>query len=409
MDFKEYLSRVKHVEPNKVPYYFFWIHLYNQFRESHSDKYDKDFLFILENSYRPWQVQQAKNAILSVKAYKEQTETGQKRNTAEKTAWEDLYRKTREELRFQHKSYRTEKSYLAWRNRFKNFTKSKPVYLLGQDDLKNFLTYLVLQHNVAVSTQNQAFNALLFMYRNVLHIEIRNLENVYRSVKSRKLPVILSQDEIKRIFLCMNGVQRLMAKLIYGTGLRLEECLTLRIKDLDFENMILTVRSGKGNKDRKTIIPRYLASALSVHIQKTKVLYERDRTENIHGVSLPFALERKYPEAGKEWKWFWLFPSSKLSIDPRSSIIRRFHLYPSTLQKAFHTAVKKAQIDKHASIHTLRHSFATHLIENGYDIRTIQELLGHSNVSTTMIYTHVAVKNKLSVVSPFDNLEQHEQ
>ena len=195
-----------------------------------------------------------------------------------------------------------------------------------------------------------------------------------------------------------------MLQLIYGAGLRLNECLCLRIKDLDFENGTLTIRAAKGDKDRITILPRFLSTKLEKHISTVKGLFLDDRENNVCGVVLPTALEKKYPKAGEEWGWFWVFPSHKLSVDPRSGKVRRYHLYPSTLQKTFHTALLKSGVTKKASIHTLRHSFATHLVESGYDIRTIQELLGHSNVSTTMIYTHVASKNKLSVISPFDNL-----
>ncbi len=410
MDFKEYLLSVKKVDQKRVPYFLFWTDLYRQFRKTHPKTEDKYFLESLESQYELWQVQQARIAILYFKAHSERTASPDDKEKLSRNninSWQVLYSKTIEELRLQHKSYKTEKAYISWIKRFEIFCSSKSVAMLSQHDIKKYLTFLAIQRRVAIATQNQAFNALLFMFRYILELEIDNLDNVPRSIKVRKLPVVLSQEEIKSIFVHMNGVQRLMAELIYGAGLRLEECLTLRIKDLDFSSNVITVRSGKGNKDRRTILPGYLAENLSLHIQTIRILHEKDRSENRNGVELPYALEKKYPEAGKEWNWFWLFPSSKLSIDPRSNTIRRFHLYPSTLQKAFHTAVKKAGIPKHASVHTLRHSFATHLIEHGYDIRTIQELLGHSNVSTTMIYTHVAVTNKLSVISPFDNLQDY--
>lgn len=402
MDFKEYLLTEKNIEQKKVGYFLFWVNLYQKYKNSNPNDEEKNFYQLLENNYEIWQVQQARTSVLFFKSYLKR-DIGPNIHPENKT-WKDVYYHTIEELRIQHKSYKTEKSYIAWIKRFIEFCGTKSVQSITQIDIKNFLTYLAVNRRVAIATQNQAFNALLFMYRYVLEIEITDLTNVTRAVKRRKLPVVLSQQEIRKIFSYMEGVQLLMAELIYGTGLRLEECLTLRIKDLDFDNNIITVNSGKGNKDRKTILPKYLVDGLSSHIKKIRVIFENDRFEKQNGVPLPFALEKKYPDAGKDWKWFWLFPSSKLSVDPRSNTIRRFHLYPSTLQKAFHTAVKKAQIDKHASIHTLRHSFATHLIEKGYDIRTIQELLGHSNVSTTMIYTHVAQTNKLSIISPFDNL-----
>ena len=195
-----------------------------------------------------------------------------------------------------------------------------------------------------------------------------------------------------------------MAEIIYGGGLRLSECLKLRIKDVDFQNYILTIRSGKGDKDRRTLLSQKTAYSLKEHIQKSRKYYEDDRFDNHPGVELPKALERKYPNAGKEWRWFWVFPSAKLSVDPRSGIVRRHHLYQSSLQKYFKAALKETGIVKNASIHTLRHSFATHLLENGYDIRTIQELLGHYEIYTTSIYTHIASRNKLGVISPMDKL-----
>lgn len=406
MKFEDYLYIVKEIKKDKIPYYVFWVNLYSKFLQANPLLSGKDFIESLYNEYEIWRVQQARKAVLFFQAYKKAYELDRETvGRLQESTWTDICLQTRDELRLQHKSYKTEKAYITWLKRFIAYTGSKPVSGIGENDIKKFLTYLAVQRRVSISTQKQAFNALLFVFRYIIEVEINNLDNVPKSKTMRKLPVVLSGDEITKIFSNMEGVQRLMVKLIYGSGLRLEECLTLRIKDLDFDNNVITVRSGKGNKDRRTVLPQHLADSLSVHIKKIRILYEKDRREKCKGVELPFALEKKYPDAGKEWNWFWLFPSSKLSIDPRSNTIRRFHLYPSTLQKAFHSAVKKTQIHKHASIHSLRHSFATHLIEKGYDIRTIQELLGHSNISTTMIYTHVAEKNMLSVISPFDNLE----
>jgi len=218
----------------------------------------------------------------------------------------------------------------------------------------------------------------------------------------RKLPVVLTRKEIKTIFQQIDRKLLLPAEIIYGGGLRLSECMSLRVKDLDLENCIVTVRSGKGAKDRQTLISEICIPKIRKQLMYAKKVYEKDRYDGIAGVPLPFALEKKYPEAGKTWQWFWLFPSYRISIDPRAKIPRRYHMYPSSLQKAFKKAVEKAKIPKPASVHTLRHSFATHLIEDGYDIRTIQELLGHSDLSTTMVYTHVAQKNKLGVKSPLD-------
>ncbi len=232
----------------------------------------------------------------------------------------------------------------------------------------------------------RAFNAILFLFRHILNKTISNLDSVCKSRQHRHLPIVLSQNEISLILSSLQYPYRMMAEIIYGGGLRLSECLKLRIKDVDFENLILTIRSGKGDKDRQTLLSENTSIKLKEYIQESRRYFEDDRYDKNPGVGVPKALERKYPNVGKEWAWFWVFPSSKLSVDPRTGVVRRHHLYPSSLQRNFKTALSKTKIAKNASIHTLRHSFATHLLENGYDIRTIQELLGHSDVSTTMIY-----------------------
>jgi integron integrase len=307
-------------------------------------------------------------------------------------------------MRLKHLSYRTEKSYLAWIARFLAFSAPTETGNLREEHLKHYLSYLAVERKVAAATQKQAFNALLFLYRRVLGREVLGLETVIPSHRPRRLPVVLTKEEIRDVFRHLSGVHRLIAAVIYGGGLRLEECLCLRVKDVDFARNCLVIHAGKGDKDRETVLPERLACELQRHLLRVRALYDRDRRRALAGVWLPEALARKYAGAGKEWAWFWLFPSSKLSIDPESGIVRRFHLYPTTLQKAFQRAVARAGLVKRATVHTLRHSFATHLVEKGYDIRTIQELLGHADVSTTMIYTHVATKNKLGVASPLDSL-----
>lgn len=233
----------------------------------------------------------------------------------------------------------------------------------------------------------------------------KNIEgeiSAVRARQNRRLPVVLTVKEIEKIFSGMSGANLLMTKLIYGCGLRLHECLQVRVKDIDFEQNMVIIRSGKGDKDRRTVLPEAIRQELIAHLNQVKALYEKDREVKLNGVQLPGALERKYPNAGKEWAWFWLFPSKSLSIDPQTGIVRRHHVYHDAMQRAFKVAVMKSRITKQASVHTLRHSFATHLLEKGYDIRTIQELLGHRNLQTTMIYTHVATKNILGVRSPLD-------
>jgi integron integrase len=245
----------------------------------------------------------------------------------------------------------------------------------------------------------------LFFFRHVLEKQINDLDDVVRSRRGRRLPVVLTQAEIAKLFAQLKGIYHLMAVIIYGGGLRLRECVSLRIKDVDLEKNLITVIGAKNDKDRKTILAQGIKDKLIKHIDRVKQLYEIDRLNDVPGVALPYALERKYPNAGKEWIWQWLFPSWHLSKDPRSKIIRRHHLYPSTLQRHLKSAALSAGIPKRVSVHILRHSFASHLLENGYDIRTIQDLLGHASLKTTMIYTHVTTKNKIGVNSPFDQLD----
>ncbi len=319
-------------------------------------------------------------------------------------SWSSVEDRVVQRLRLMHLSYRTEKSYLSWLARFRSFVHEKSCSTLTEQDLKNFLSFLAVERKVAGATQKLAFNALLFFYRHVLDVEIGGLSTVVRSKIGRRLPVVLSKEEIRKVFSHLEGTHLLMATVIYGSGMRLQECLSLRVKDIDFSRNCLTIRGGKGNKDRETVLSERVAEKLKRHLETIRVLFDKDRVNSVAGVSLPGALDRKYQKAGEEWAWFWVFPSANLCIDPLTREVRRYHVYPTTLQKAFRQAVRGAGITKQATIHTLRHSFATHLIEKGYDIRTIQELLGHSDVSTTMIYTHVATRNKLGVASPADSL-----
>jgi integron integrase len=319
-------------------------------------------------------------------------------------SWNTVEERITRLMRLKHLSYRTEKSYLSWVFRLKSFVHEKDCATLTEQDLKNFLSFLAVERKVAAATQKLAFNALLFFYRHILAVDINGLGTVVPSRIARRLPVVLTKEELRKVFSHMEGSNLLMATIIYGSGMRLQECLSLRVKDVDFARGCLVIRGGKGNKDRETVLSERVGERLKRHLEQVRALFERDRRNSIAGVSLPGALDRKYRNAGEEWGWFWVFPSANLAIDPLTRVVRRHHLYTSTLQRAFRQAVRDSGIVKHATIHTLRHSFATHLIEKGYDIRTIQELLGHSDVSTTMIYTHVATKNKLGVTSPADSL-----
>lgn len=315
-------------------------------------------------------------------------------------SWPKLQTAMQRRIRLRHLSYQTERSYLAWLKQFGGFVGKAP-RRLGRADVEAFLTHLTVEGQISVSTQNQAFSALVFLFRHVLHQELEGVDAL-RARPRRRLPVVLSQAEVQCVVSHLPERFAFMARFLYGAGLRLQECLELRVKDVDFDRGILTVRSGKGDKDRRTVLPESLRSDWARHVRSIRALHAQDRQNDLPGVALPLALERKYPNAGKEWSWFWAFPATTHSMDPRSRIIRRHHQHPSAFQKHFRTAVQTAGIGKPASIHTLRHSFATHLLEAGTDIRTIQELLGHKDIKTTMIYTHVAIKNRLGVRSPLD-------
>lgn len=257
---------------------------------------------------------------------------------------------------------------------------------------------------MAPSTQNQALNALVFFFRHVLEYDIEAFINAVRAKEKRRLPVVLSKDEVRAVLSHMKGTYNLIGRLIYGGGLRLNEALRLRVKDIDMVRRVIIVRDGKGGKDRVTTLPGSVISAMEAHLKKVRLLYEKDISNELPGVKLPYALSKKYPDAQKAWDWYWVFPSPKLSVDPVELQVRRHHLNPTGVQRTFKHAIKKAGITKNASVHSLRHSFATHLLEDGYDIRTVQELLGHKNVQTTMIYTHIANKNILGVISPLDKV-----
>lgn len=407
--FKNFLSSKGKVNDKYIPFYLKWVAEGYRFLDiplvqSITNEQKSQFLKHLSKNHEDWQVNQADNA-LRLYGYFLSLENPNKADGIPETLkndWKAVEEKMIEAIRLRHRSYSTEKTYIAWLRQFQGFVKTKELKDLDGKDIQDFLSYLAVERKVSSSTQNQALNAIVFAYRHVLEKDIEDQINSVRAHQKRRLPVVLTVKEVNNIFDEMSGLHCLMAKLIYGCGLRLQECLSLRIKDVDIEQGIVIVRSGKGDKDRRTVLPESLKDDLLRHISSIREIFEQDRKDNTNGVYLPGALEKKYPNAGKEWGWFWLFPARDLSIDPRSRIIRRHHLHPAALQRAFKEAVIKAGITKQASIHTLRHSFATHLLENGYDIRTIQELLGHRNLQTTMIYTHVATKNILGVRSPLD-------
>jgi len=312
--------------------------------------------------------------------------------------------KVREAIRVRHYSIRTEQAYLDWVKRFICFHNKRHPKDMAELEVAQFLSHLALDRNVAPSTQNQALNALAFLYKAVLDRPLQALQGVVRAKKPQKLPVVLTTEEVGRLLNELEDVQWLAACLMYGSGLRLLECLRLRAKDLDFHHLAIFVRNGKGGKDRVVTLSGDLIIPLQRHLGNVKTIHERDLASGYGSVYLPHALAKKYPNASVEWGWQYVFPASKRSIDPRSGITRRHHLHESSIQKAIKLAVRKTDIQKPASCHTLRHSFATHLLERGMDIRTVQEQLGHKDLRTTQIYTHVLNRGGNAVISPLGSI-----
>lgn len=315
---------------------------------------------------------------------------------------EGLLERLRAEIRLRQYSRRTEKSYLDWARRFFAFHQGQDPAALGGAEVKSYLEYLVMRRNVAASTQNQALNALVFLYGQVLQQPLGEIGEFLRAKKPKRLPTVLTREEVERLFMHLQGVAKIMAGMLYGSGLRVMECVRLRVKDVDLERRQLTVREGKGRKDRLTVLPERFLPQLRAHLESVRELHIRDLHHGYGEVFMEQGLARKYPRAGREWAWQYVFPAGQLAKDPRAEAVRRHHLHESALQKAIKQASRQAGIAKQVSCHTLRHSFATHLLESGSDIRTVQELLGHSDVSTTMIYTHVLNRPGLAVRSPMD-------
>ncbi|GAB4372780.1 MAG: hypothetical protein Kow00128_21840 [Deltaproteobacteria bacterium] len=322
--------------------------------------------------------------------------------TSHTSSSSDLSTRARDELRKRHYSRRTEEVYLSWIRRYLRFHGMRNPRGLNKPEVEAFLSHLATGSNVAAATQNQALAAILFLYRDVLGIRLDWLDDVVRAKRPKRLPVVLTREEVKRILAHLHGDKWIAAMLLYGAGLRLLECLRLRVKDIDFSCRQITVREGKGKRDRVTILPESVVRPLSSHLEDTRILHERDLKNGGGYVTLPGSLSVKYPGASREWGWQWVFPARRQYRDPATGRLFRHHLYETVLQRSVRYAVAQSGICKPASCHTFRHSFATHLLEGGYDIRTIQELLGHRDVSTTMIYTHVLNRGGRGVRSPAD-------
>lgn len=322
--------------------------------------------------------------------------------TPQTTPQPKLLDQVRDRLRVKHYSIRTETQYLQWIRRFILFHGKRHPREMGAVEVEAFLTHLAVAGRVAAATQNQALSALLFLYREVLNIDLPWLDKVVRAKQPQRLPVVLTRQEVTAILDRMTGAHGLMARLLYGTGMRLMECVRLRVKDVDFEQAEIVVRDGKGAKDRITMLPQSLIAPLHDHLRWRRQLFEDDKAKGRAAVYLPDALDRKYPNAAVDWPWQYIFPSGSYSIDPRSGEERRHHMDEKLLQRAVKKALQASGLAKLATPHTFRHSFATHLLQSGYDIRTVQELLGHADVATTMIYTHVLNKGGRGVTSPLD-------
>ena len=417
-EFQQFLISNRFVIEKKVPFYAYWASKYISFVENYEDLSQKakigSFLnYLCGSDLEDWKVKQAEEAIDLFVGYLQKNNKGCLADNAgqRNLQGEDLniIKKTREAIRLKHYSYRTERAYIDWVKRFFTYfnnIRNRDIHVqdLSPVDITEYLTYLAVKKGVSSSTQNQAFNALLFLFRNVLKIEVKDLDQTVRAKRGQRLPVVLTPEEVQKLLEHIKSDYVLLTQLIYGSGLRLTEAARLRISDIDFDNGLIFVRSGKGDKDRSTMLAESIIKPLREHLKKVREIHEKDLVLGCGEVFLPDALVRKYPNAAGEWSWQYVFPSSKLSADPRSGKVRRHHIDPSSIQKAVKKAVKNAEIIKQATVHTLRHSFATHLLMNGVNIREIQDLLGHKNIETTMVYTHVLRDMTNIPKSPLDSL-----
>ena len=422
-DFQRYLSDHKLVDEKNIPFCANWVVQFLNYSNKTAeldieiDTRTGQYLDYLRDSgtREEWQVRQAYQAV---KLYFYQYL--KTRPSAEHPSWlrmpaaalsnfDELIQKVREVIRIKHYSNKTEKTYTHWISRFNEYLAQvqkgvKPVDTWSCADVQNFLTYLAVRRKVSASTQNQAFNSLLFLFRDVLHRDLENMQGTIRAKRGTRLPVVLSMEEVKSVFQHLSGRYLMIMQLLYGSGMRISELTRLRVKDIDFQENTIFIRSSKGDKDRSTMLPKQLKLQLIQHLEQVKKIHEADLANGYGEVNMPYALSRKYPGAAKDWAWQYAFPSTKLSVETATGVIRRFHMSEKPLQKAMKDALKRAGVVKHASVHTLRHSFATHLLLNGVNIREVQELLGHKYVETTMIYTHVIKGLDTSAQSPLDTL-----
>jgi len=415
-EFQKYLLEKNLAPAKNVPFYAHWVSRFLDYarrNEFSALEYQEStvlgFLeFLKSDSHvQDWQHRQASDSLRLFYFHFLDKTDAQSAKAVVSDSIPEIIQETKRLIRLKHYSYSTERTYVQWIERYIKYTgqtTKKPITETDASDFKNFLSHLALAQRVSASTQNQAFNAILFFFRYVLKKEVGNLADTVRAKRGQKLPVVFSVEEVKRLLACMNGKDLLIAGLLYGAGLRLMELARLRVKDIDMDLNTLTVRSGKGDKDRSTILPASVKAPPANHLIEVKSLHESDLARGYGQVHLPDALNRKYPNAGKEWAWQYVFPANNLSVDPRSGTPARHHISDAAIQEIIKKAIRKAGIPKHASVNTLRHSFATHLLMNGVNIREVQELLGHKNVETTMIYTHVMRDMTGVPKSPLDAL-----
>lgn len=422
-DFQKFIVVRKLAAESQIPFYAYWVSKFLRFSNTKQDKSldlrIQMFLDALKKDQKlqDWQFTQADNAVkLYIHHFLSESGGAAKLSPNAQTPPENKFpneQKVREEireiLRIKHYAYSTERTYIDWFKRFHAYltgVKNKDWEKQGADeaDVRDFLSHLAIKQRVSSSTQNQAFNALLFLFREVLKIDLHDLSKTVRAKRGPKLPAVLTQDEVRSLLEDLNGRELLLVHILYGTGMRLMEVARLRVQDIDFGLKSIIVRAGKGDKDRMTVLPDAVKNQFEEHLDATKKIHDQDLAKGFGDVYLPEALDRKYANAAKEWRWQYVFPSATLSVDPRSGKVRRHHISPSSIQKVVADAVRKAGIPKHATVHTLRHSFATHLLMDGVNIREVQELLGHKNVETTMIYTHVLRNMSKAPKSPLDTL-----
>ncbi len=412
--YADFLRRRRLAQPKHQPHLVRWVREFLIFAAKHRGHTVEQTLALFlttlgkRTGIKPWQVRQATDAV-RIYRYQYRADAGEAGEEKAKKAWtgneDSLLARMREIIRLRHYAKSTEKTYLHWTQRFLAYREQAG--LMGEPaaaDVKAFLTRLAMIEKVSASTQNQAFSALLLLFREVLRKDMKEMAQTVRARRGRRLPTVLSVSEVQALLEAVEPKYKLMVKLLYGSGLRLMELLRLRVKDIDFDAGLITVRSGKGDKDRTTLLPESLREELYAHLAKVREWHRADLANGYGEAPLPDALAKKYPDAGKEWGWQYVFPSDKIAVDPADGKMRRYHVYEKTLQGAIRRAVRRAGLTKRASAHTLRHSFATHLLMNGTDIREIQELLGHKSLETTMIYTHVVRELKTRARSPLDDL-----